>query len=136
MKRLGMRTFVFGLVLVATGIVATTVYAVVQQNEKCITVLPPQKCNSSASSYCSTKAQNGTCDGLCSTCDSSLGVPSKICVYWEGCTCTEDWTQCVNCGNTDLLRGECTVANGICQCTNMQKVGTCPDGQSACWCPG
>jgi hypothetical protein len=136
MKRLCMWAFFFGLALVVIGVSVECLNADVRQNEKCITILPPQKCNSSAGSVCSTYGQNGTCGGGCYTCDSSLGVPAKICVAWEGCTCVRDLTQCVDCGNSDLMKGECSVLNGICQCTNMQKDGTCPAGTKACWCPG
>ena len=135
MRRLCLIMFFLGVVLVAVGV--ESLYAIVQQNEKCISVLAPQKCNSSASSYCQEEAKDGSCDaGDCNTCDSSAGVPAKICVYWDGCTCIDDLDHCVHCGNTDHLRGECDVASGICQCTNQQVVGTCPTGQSACWCPG
>ena len=134
MKRLCLMIFVLGVVLMAMGV--ESLYAVVYQNAKCVAILAPGQCKSSGSSYCQAEADDGTCDaGTCASCDSSTGIPSKSCVFWEHCTCVADTSSCVNCGGSDRLVGECGEARGICQCTNQQVDGTCPS-QLYCWCPG
>lgn len=118
----------FGLAL-AAALVLDVAGAAESENHECVTILAPQKCNSSGSSYCNQEAQDGSCDGGdCHSCDHVLAVPNKSCLYWEDETCVHNFPyDCVDCGLTKLKRGECGEANGICQCMNQQTIGMCPN---------
>jgi hypothetical protein len=125
MERLRKMMFVAGTTFVVTGLCVAVVSGDEAQDAKCVTLLNPATCQSAASSYCNSEAEDGTCNGgTCWTCDASTAMPNTACVRWEGETCSTSG-DFVSCGPSDAWEGECGMANGTCVCANMQRTGPC-----------
>jgi hypothetical protein len=129
MRRFCTIMFACGVTMAILGFWMEVIHAAdtVVPNAKCITMLAPGTCALVGSSACTAKVAGGAaCGGSCAYCNSTVALPSKVCVYWEGANCTTDnGALSQPCGNVPRMTGTCQTSGGVCVCLNTAQNGNC-----------